>query len=186
MSKKNKNIQEDIELEMEDEIVEESGMSDKMKKLRQKLKTAEVQAKENMDGWQRARADYVNLQKSFDGERSDIRRRAQAEIIEDILPSLDNFDAAMANTEVWEKVDENWRRGIEYISQQLHKTLEDYGVAKIAETKMFDPEFHEPLEVEEVDDESQDNNIVCTIQNGYTLNGKVMRPAKVKVCHYKN
>lgn len=185
MSDDNKDIQDDVELEMEEEIVEESGMNDKMKKLRQKLKEAEAATKENMDGWQRARADYVNLQKSFDSERGEIRKRAQSGLILDILPSLDNFDAAMANTEVWESVDENWRRGIEYISQQLHKTLEDHGVTKITEDKTFDPELHEPLEIEETGDESQDNQIIKIMQQGYKLNDKVIRPAKVKVYQFK-
>jgi molecular chaperone GrpE len=175
----------DIEIEMEEDIVEENGMGDKLKKLREKLKKTETEVKENMDGWQRSRADYVNLQKSFDTERSDIRKRAQTDLILELLPNLDNFDAAMANTEVWEKVDKNWRMGIEYIAQQFHKTLEDYGVAEIESKDTFDPALHDPLEIEETDDEKKDNQIIKVMQKGYTCNGKVIRPAKVKMYQYK-
>ncbi len=186
MGDENKDIQDDVELEVEEEIVEESGVNDKMKKLRKKLKESETEAKTNLNGWQRSLADYSNLQKNFDNERTEIRKRGQSDLILELLPNLDNFDAAMANTEVWEKVDQNWRTGIEYISQQLHKTLEDYGVEQIAETDTFDPELHEPLEIEETDDEKKDNKIIGTMQKGYKLNGKVIRPAKVKVYQHKS
>jgi len=186
MSDENNDIPDDVELEVEEEIVEESGINDKLKKLRQKVKDAETESKNNLDGWQRSLADYSNLQKNFDIERAEIRKRGQSDLILELLPSLDNFDAAMANTEVWETVDQNWRTGIEYISQQLHKTLEDYGVEQIAEKDMFDPELHEPLEIEETEDEGQDSKIIRTMQKGYKLNGKVIRPAKVKVYQHKS
>jgi len=176
---------EDIELVEEDGEGTEIASKDKIKQLREELKTCKTDSKEHLEGWQRARADYQNLQKSFDVEKGEIRRRAQTELILEILPNLDNFDSAMANTEVWEKVDEKWRRGIEYIRQQLHKTLEDYGVVEITEAKIFNPEIHEPLEIEDTDDESKDHEIIKVMQKGYKLNNKVIRPAKVKIYSLK-
>lgn len=177
-------VQDDIEFE--EDIIEEQGVKESIKKLRQKLRDTEAESKSNLDGWQRSRADYINLQKTYDAERGDIRKRAQADIINDLLPVLDNFDAAMKNTEVWEKVDENWRRGIEYIAQQFHKILEDYGVVVIKENIPFDPRLHEPLETIITDDESQDHKILKTLQKGYMIHDKVLRPAKVSVYHYQS
>lgn len=178
-------INEDVEFVQEDGEGTEITSKDKIKQLREELKKSKAEGKENLEGWQRARADYINLQKSSDAERGEIRKRAQTELILEILPNLDHFDSAMSNTEVWEKVDEKWRRGIEYIRQQLHKTLEDYGVAEITEAKIFNPEIHEPLEIEETDDESKDHEIIKVMQKGYKLHDKVIRPAKVKMYQFK-
>jgi molecular chaperone GrpE (heat shock protein) len=61
----NEERNDDIDIELEDEIVEEEGRTDKMKDKRERLKACEQESKTNLDGWQRARADYANLQKSF-------------------------------------------------------------------------------------------------------------------------
>jgi molecular chaperone GrpE len=181
MSKQNHDPTDDIEIEMEEEIVEEMGAKDKTKKAKEELKKAKEEAKQNLDGWQRARADYVNLQKQMEQEKGDIRRRAVEGIILDMLPALDNFDMAMSNKEVWESVDEKWRIGIEYIRTQLQNVLTEHGVEEISQINIpFDPEQHEPLDTIETEDETQDGQVVEVMQKGYRLNGKVIRPAKVK------
>lgn len=179
------NHDEDISIEVEDDIVEESGQQDKLKKMRNELKEAKQEAKDNLDGWQRARADYVNLQKQIDSERSQIRKRAVESILSDLLAPMDNFSMAMANKEVWESVDEKWRVGIEYIYSQFQKVLEDNGVTEVQAKDIFDPELHDPLEIVETDNEKEDGKIIQVMQKGYQLDGKVIRPAKVKFYKYK-
>ena len=72
----------------------------------------------------------MNLERSEETKRKELRAHITAGFVEDLLPTLDSFDMAFANKEAWEKVDANWRAGVEYIYQQLVRTVEDYGVKK--------------------------------------------------------
>lgn len=173
---------DDINIEFEDDVVAEGGQKDKLKKLKEQLATARDEAKTNLDGWQRSRADYVNLQKALDQERIDIRKRATEGVILDLLPAIDTFDMAMKDADTWQAVDEKWRMGVEYIYSQLTKTLEGYDVQPIDDiTEHFDPNRHEPLETVDTDDQKQDGTLIDIMQKGYEMNGKIIRPAKVKV-----
>jgi molecular chaperone GrpE len=178
---------DDIEFEMDEEIVADMGKDDKLKKLREELKHAKKQAQEHLDGWQRARADYANLQKAFDAERSQIRKRVTEDFVFDVLPVVDNFEMAMKNKDQWESVDVKWRTGIEYIYQQFKKVLDEKGVTEINEINIpFDPTLHEPLETVDTHDETQEGKVVEIMQKGYRLEGRIIRTAKVKIYKYHN
>jgi molecular chaperone GrpE len=183
MSKKEEknNPEDDIQIEMEEEIVEEGSLQDKLKKLREELKVCKEESKTNLDGWQRARADYSNLQRSLEDERGQIRKRAVEGLVLDLLPTLDTFDMAMKDKNVWESVDEKWRIGIEHIYNQFKKTLEEHGVTEISESEDFNPEHHEPLETIDTENEDEADKIINVLQKGYMMNGNVIRPAKVKI-----
>lgn len=173
---------DDVEIEFEEDVVAEVTTKDRHKKLKEDLRKAKEEAKTNLDGWQRSRADYVNLQKQLDAERGQIRKRAVEGIILELLPTLDNFEMAMKNKEVWESVDQGWRTGIEYIYSQLQKTLTEHGAEEINDPSVdFDPTIHEPLETIETDTKKDDGKIIEIMQKGYRLNGNIIRPAKVKI-----
>lgn len=179
---KNNKKSDDVDIEFEEEIIQESTLEEKTKKLKQEIQTAKIEAKTNLDGWQRARADYINLKKTMEEEQGTLRRRTVEGILLELFPTLDNFDMAMKNKEVWEAVDQKWRTGIEYIYSQLQKTLTEYGAVEINDaTIAFDPELHEPIEIVETEIEDEDNRIIEILQKGYKINDKVVRPAKVKI-----
>jgi molecular chaperone GrpE len=100
---------------------------DVAKKLREDLKRARADKEEYLTGWQRAKADYINLQKEMDQVRSNTSILTKEKMVENLLPALDSFDMAFANKEAWEKVDPNWRTGVEYIYQQFVTSLADSG-----------------------------------------------------------
>jgi molecular chaperone GrpE len=173
----------DIEIEESEEL---SG--DAVKKLRERLRESEDKNKENMEGWQRARADYANLQKTHGEQLKNLKHYVMSGVVEDLLPVLDSFSMAMSNKEVWEKVDANWRMGIEYILKQLNEALEKNGVTEI-ETKegdMFDPEKHQALETVETDDEGKSGTLAGVMQKGYKMGDDVLRPVKVRTFALKN
>jgi molecular chaperone GrpE len=92
----------------------------------------------------------------------------------------------MANKETWEKVDKNWRIGVEYIYFQLKMVLNDAGLEEINPLgKEFDINRDEASEYVPVEKESDHHKVVAVVQKGYTLNGKAMRPPKVKVGEWK-
>ena len=93
---------------------------------------------------------------------------------------------AIGNKEAWEKADKNWRIGVEYIYFQLRKALTESGVEEIDPSgKKFDHTLHEAVSYEPVVDEKIDHTVLQVIQKGYILNGKLLKPAKVKVGEYK-
>jgi molecular chaperone GrpE len=106
--------------------------------------------------------------------------------MEDLLPVLDSFDMAMENKEAWEKVDANWRRGVEHIHQQFLRVLSDNNVSAINQSGVkFDPNLHESISVIETDDKDQDHTIYSVTQSGYKIGDRVIRPARVNVFEYK-
>ena len=176
--------------ESDDVVFEESteeGMAlsaaAKAKKLQEKIKVLEKEKAEYLDGWQRARADYANLQKVGDEDKKRVRALVEESFIEDLLPTLDSFAMAFSNTEAWEKVEPQWRTGVEYIYQQFLKALNDKNVsiipAKIGDS--FDAYMHESIESVETEDAAKDHTIAAIVQQGYMLREKVLRPARVKV-----
>jgi molecular chaperone GrpE len=171
------------------EEVNEEGEVDArstIKKLREKIKKLEGEKQEYLDLSQRTRADYVNFKKEVDTNRISERKFATKRFIEELLPVLDSYDMAQGNKEAWEKVDKNWRMGIEYIFNQLRTVLENEGVTqfgKVGDT--FDPHLHESMEQVVVTNEGDNDRIVKVLQNGYKMNDMILRPARVHVGHKK-
>ncbi len=160
----------------------EDDARDQIKKLKEKIKILERESKENLLGWQRAKADYANAQKEATNSRIELVKYANQNFVEELLPALDAFDMAMANKENWEKVDKNWRNGVEYIYSQIQKTLENFGVKQenpIGEK--LDVMKHNPVGTIETNDAPQKGTVAEVVQKGYTMHGKEIRPASVKV-----
>jgi len=155
---------------------------DKLKKLKTELKKCQEERQEYLDGWQRAKADFINARKEEEENRQKMAGYAKEGILHDILPVVDSFDMAFANKEAWEKVDKNWRHGVEYIYSQLISVLEDNGMKALNPLgEEFDPNRHSSIESVEVDREEDDHRVMDVLQKGYTMNGKIVRAAKVKV-----
>jgi molecular chaperone GrpE len=153
-----------------------------LKDLKEKMKILEKEKKEYLDGWQRSRADYANLQKTSDEDRKRMRGLIEENFIEDLLPVIDSFSMAMSNKEAWEKVDPNWRTGVEYIYQQLMTVLKDRGFTTFgAVGDTFDPTLHEAVSEKETDDAMVNHTIATVLQQGYKLDDNVLRAARVSV-----
>ena len=177
---------EDVSFVDSTEDGDELPTKDIVKKLREDLKTIRKEKEEYLTGWQRAKADYVNLQKDSDAKYKELRTMVTGNMVEDLLPVLDSFNMAMGNKEAWEKVDANWRNGVEYIHQQFLRVLADNNVTALDQVDvMFDPMLHESIETIPTDDESKDHKIAQVVQTGYKIGERVIRPARVKVWEFK-
>ena len=182
----NKIIDEPIDDVVFEDTAEGEGevlSKDKIKKLREELKESKAKEMEYLTNWQRERADFQNYKKDETARMKSGAQRIQESLIESLLPVLDSYDMAFANREAWEKVDQNWRMGVEYIHAQLLKVLAENGVTPI-ETKvgdMVDANLHEAMESIATEDTTQDQKIAVIIQQGYKLGERVLRPARVKV-----
>jgi molecular chaperone GrpE len=176
----------DITYEESTEDGDKLPTKDVVKKLRDELKKVRAEKEEYLTGWQRAKADYVNLQKSEQEKYKELKTHVATSMIEDLLPVLDSFDMAMGNKEAWEKVDKNWRMGIEHIHQQFLRVLSENNVSAINESGVkFDPNMHESISIIETDEKDKDHTIYSVTQSGYKIGDRVIRPARVNVFEYK-
>ncbi len=161
----------------------EEDLKATLKKLRKDLKQARTEKQEYLTNWQRERADFLNYKKDEIERSKNTISYAQEKVILDLLPALDSYDMAFSNKEAWEKVDKNWRMGVEYIHQQILKALAEYGVSPI-DTKIgdsFDPNLHQPIDSIPTEDKEKENTISAVIQTGYKIAERVIRPARVNV-----
>jgi molecular chaperone GrpE len=176
--------QDDIESEFVElgEDGEEVSGKDMVKKLREKIKTLEKEKAEYMQGWQRAKADYSNREAQISKERVEFVKIANKKLITDILPTLDNYDAARANVDAWGKVDEGWRMGIEYIFSSLVSKLEQNGLIQYGNVgDTFNPAEYEAVEIIDAENSNIDNTVAQVMQKGYKIGESILRPARVKV-----
>jgi molecular chaperone GrpE len=176
---------EDVTFEESDE---EGGvdLQAKVKKLKRDLKKAEAEKLDYLAGWKRAQADLVNARKRDEEDKKQFTKYVNEGLISELFPVLDSFYMAFQNKEAWEKVDKNWRTGVEYIYSQLIGVLEQNKL-KILNPKgeTFDPSQHIAIENVPVEDKNLDNKILEVVQNGFELSGKVIREPKVKVGELK-
>lgn len=180
-------VNEDMPREADDaEWGGEMDAKASIKKLKEKIKKLEQEKADYMNAWTRAQADYINFKKEVEARRKDDMLYASKRVIADILPTLDSFTLARGNKEAWEKVDANWRTGIEYIFGQLTSALEKEGLKAFGDVgEKFDPELHESIEAVPVDTKEQNDTIVAVLQKGYYLHKEILRHAKVKTGHYE-
>ncbi len=196
---KNKTIINDSENQIQDEIVNdlefietnEEGESllpkDTIKKLKEEIKNLKKEKEEYLTGWQRAKADYINLQKEYGDSHARSSVLVKERFLKSLLAAIDSFDIAFKNKESWEKVDKNWRVGVEYIYQQLMTGLSDEGIDKIDDINAsFDPKIHESVDVVETKTKEQDHKIADIIQVGYKIGSRVIRPARINIFEYKD
>ena len=160
----------------------EISQSDTIKKLRAKLKEAEAEAQEYLAGWQKERAEGVNLRKRMEEEKKEFAKFAKEDITTELISVLDSFESAFKNKEAWEKVDKNWRQGVEYIHSQLINVLGNHGVSVVSPLgEKFDSQRDEAIETVPVEDEADDHKIIEVLSVGYKLQNKIIRAPKVKV-----
>lgn len=171
---------------LDDSVVAEENATEAIKKLREKLKKCEAERMEYLTGWQRAKADLINARKRDESDRAEFTKFANERLIESLIPVLESFDLAMGNKEAWEKADKNWRTGVEYIYSLLKKALSESGLEEVNPIgKPFDHNRDEAAEYVSVDSKNEHHKIMSVVQKGYILNGKTLRPPKVKVGEFK-
>lgn len=172
-------------IEETDEEGLELSSAEKLKRLKKKLRDCDKERIENLTGWQRAKADFVNLKKrsAEDTERQILSARQS--IIETFFPVIDSLEAAMKD-KAWEDASDSWRSGVESIFKQFVSALKSVGVTEIdCLGKDFDPHLHTSVAIKETDDKNKDNIISEVIQKGYIFSsGEVIRSPKVVVFHF--
>ena len=174
-------IQDDITMEPSDEDGSEGTPEQKLKILRDKYKAAKAEAGDNLAGWQRAKADYVNLQKRMREDSASLSQAGLSALALELLPVYDSLEAAHAIAP-----DGDVKKGIEATMRQLDSSFKAHGIIKIvvSEGDVFNPHAHEPVQTVATAEEKEDNTVARVLQNGFQIDDSVLRPARVAVKHY--
>jgi len=154
----------------------------KTSELQDKLAKYERERKEYLDGWRRVKADLINYKKEESKRFEQFAKLSNEFLIAELITILDSFNLSLA---VLEK-DRPAQKGISLIKNQLEGVLKKYGLEKIVVRPgdSFDPSYHEA--VSEVESDKPVGIIVEEIEKGYILNGKVIRPVRVKLSKGQN
>lgn len=126
----------------------------------------------------RKQAEFENFRKRVEREKSDFMQFASADLIKELLNALDSFDLAIRTAAAESK---GTLRGFELIYKQLQDTLARFGLKPLdAKGQPFDPNFHQAVSTQPTN-EVAENTVVEEMRKGYTLNGRLLRPAMVAV-----
>ncbi len=148
-------------------------------------KTAELdecksKCEEYLNGWKRAKADFINYKKEEFERSQELMRYAKESFLESILPMVDNLCLVQKQMPKELQDDPNVK-GLLMVKIQLEDFLKSQGVEAIdAIGKIFDPAVHEIIQGIEAEGK-EPGIIVEEVEKGYTINGRLLRPAKVKV-----
>ena len=163
---------------------DEAGSSQEKKGFfgKKKKDAKDTQIEDLTDRLKRTMAEFDNFRKRTDKEKASMYEVGARDVIEKILPVVDNFERGLG-TIPEEAKETPFAEGMEKIYKQLMKTLDDMDVKAIeAVGKEFDPNIHNA--VMHVDDEALGENMVAEeFQKGYTYRGTVIRHSMVKVAN---
>jgi len=146
-------------------------------KNQKKIEELETKCQEYLNGWQRAKADYVNFKNDTEKRVKDIIEYATAGMILDLLPVYDHYKLALQHIPADQK-SADWIQGIGHIKREFEEFFKKLEIEEIKTVgEKFNPQFHEAVSHEESD---QDEDVVIKeVKSGYTIKGQVIQPAKV-------
>jgi molecular chaperone GrpE len=148
--------------------------------LEEQLAAAKKEAAGNYDHYVRAIADLENFRRRVAREKEELRQFASASLLQNLLPVLDNLQlgvaAARQQTDTKTVVD-----GVTMVLEQLKGVLSSHGLKEVNPVgQRFDPHQHESIS-HQPSPEVPDEHVLKVVRVGYSLNGRLLRPASVVV-----
>ena len=149
--------------------------------LNEKVEQLEKEKADTFEQLQRISADYANYQKRAPKQIADSVAYEKKSVVRSLLPSLDNFAHALANTDNIEGDAKTVVDGVQMVFDHMLDALKAHGVELIeAEGKEFDPMLHEAV-MQRAEQDKPNGIVLEEFQNGYSMNGQTLRPSKVIV-----
>ena len=176
-------------IEIADEILEENveesypnqeKIDDDLLKLKESFKEKIEEAASYLDHLQRLKAEFENYKKRSFEEKSKLKESGKEEILKQLLPVIDNMEKAINH---YNKSHDSKPviKGIELVCKQIQDLLKKEGVSKIDSVgKEFNPLLHEAV-MTELSDTYNPGIILEELESGYSFNGRLLRPTRVKV-----
>ncbi len=170
-----------IEADGSEELGGKSGGGDagaKVAKLKAEIESLKAEKQEYLDGWQRAKADYVNALKRFEEEKKGALNLGRVVTVGAFIPVMDSLTRAEGAGEIPE--------AFTGIAKQLHDAAKSLGLEQFGTVgEKFDPSMHEALGQDTTHDASKDDTVTAILEPGWKSKDSVIRPAKVRVAHYE-
>lgn len=177
-------MQDDVILERDG--AEEDGMSEfeleaqesradtKLQKLKKELETCKKERQEYMDGWQRAKADYVNALRRFEEEKLEAKQQGMVKSARAFISVMDSLQRAEQVGAIPDS--------FQGIAKQLHDAANTLGLAPFGSVgEPFDPSAHEALGQDPVNTKEKDDTVTQVLETGWKTGDTVIRAAKVRV-----
>lgn len=147
---------------------------DEIERLKQEAKEAKEQCLRTL-------AEFENTKKRLHREKDEFSKYAAEAVLRELLPIVDSLDQALVAVDK-QSDPQAVIKGVHLIYRQLLGVLEKEGVTRIATVgEAFDPHLHEAVAHVEAQEGQTDGTIVEEVHVGYTMHGKVIRPAMVKI-----
>jgi len=128
----------------------------------------------------RAQAEMENLRKRTARDVENAHKYALEKFVQELLPVIDSLELGLSTSVDIENA-EDLRKGMDLTLEMFKTVIEKFGVVIVnPETEKFDPEFHEAISMQETKN-VKSGEIVAVMQKGYSLNGRLIRPAMVIV-----
>lgn len=176
MSKENKDIEQEIR-DMENEVEDiDSTDEDILEEVSEHEENIEEEVNEYEQKYLRLLADFDNLKRNNAKDVMNAKNNGKIEVFRELVDVLDNFERSMQ----YDSTSEDYAKGINLVHKQLIDKLTNLGLEKVDETGIMNANIHQAVMVDNVED-LEDDEIIETLQSGYKLEEKLIRPAMVKV-----
>ena len=151
-----------------------------IKNNQEELEKCQQEKDEYLNNWKRERADFINYKKDENKRMEEFLKFSTEGILMGLVDVIDGIEVARNNLPAQAgppKGLEEWTEGFDSAMDKMHKFLNKFGVEKInVRGEKFDPLLHEAVEVKDKDGQN-----IEEVRPGYTMHGKVIRPARVKI-----
>ena len=163
----------------EESQVNDTSQKDEKEALLEEIDRLKREKAELEETLKRLKADFDNFRRNKEREMAEFKELASSGVICDILRVLDNLERAIASAAQVTDV-KDLATGVEMIYKDMRSILEAHGVKEISALNCpFDPLYHEAIM--QVEDPEKENIVVQEIKKGYTMKGRLLRPAQVVV-----
>lgn len=176
-----KKTQKETEEKVEDENVEQATTDEQSDDLQAQLEEAQQSAKDNWDKVLRAQAEMENLKRRNAKDLENAHKFALDGFVKALLEVKDSLTMGLKTANEEKATIEHIIEGLEMTDKVFLSTMEKFGVEVIDPTdEAFNPEFHEAVTMVPMPDK-ESNSVLEVVQVGFTLNGRLVRPAMVVV-----
>lgn len=161
--------------------VQKESKKSSSKKCEEKIQQLEADLSESRDKYLRLYAEFDNYKKRTIKEKLEMMKSASQDIITSLLPVLDDFDRAKKSADD-DQSSEQFSEGVTLVYNKLYSILKNKGLEKMeSNSELFDPELHEAVTEIPAPTEELKRKVIDTVEQGYYLNDKIIRHAKVIV-----
>lgn len=167
---------------MPEEQKTDDQVGDELVLAQQEIERLKKENEEYLNGWKRAKADYVNFKNDQEKRSKELVEFSCLSLFAQWVPIVEHLRQALTKHMPKDLENSEWVKGIEQIYKQIREVMKGLGIEEFIDNagKPFDPARHEAVGQEQIGD-VEDNTITQEISAGYTYKGRVMVPAKVIV-----